>query len=256
MSDTSSICSDTSFMSDIDYVSSINFDLSNGSPIDINNVNIIHYNINSITVDGRIDQLTDYCKLLGIDILVITESKLDETIPNNLLIIPGYHEPLRRDRPINGRHGGGVLIYIADHLLFEQKTSLQSEHFEHIWADIKFANQTFAVNALYRPPSENIADHDIFLTTIDDILQNLQRYSATHKIITSDMNYGNIYCKMPILDHKPLDSKAPDIFASYGFSQLIDIPTRVTSQCVSLIDLFYVDCNSDVLNHGTLPKNS
>ena len=223
MSDSSSICRDISYMSDIDNVSSVNFDFFNGSPINLHNFNIIHYNINSITADDRIDQLTDVCKILGIDVLVITESKLDDTIPSNLLLIPGYHEPLRRDRPINGRHGGGVLIYIAEHLVFEQKLSLQSDHFEHIWADVKYAKKTFSINALYRPPYENNESHDLFLTTMDNILHNLSSYSANHKIITSDLNFGNIYCKMPLLDHKPLDGKAPDLFASYGFSQLIDI---------------------------------
>ena len=151
MSDSSSICSDISYMSDIDNVSSVNFDLSNGSPINVHNFNIIHYNINSITADDRIDQLTDVCKILGIDVLVITESKLDDTIPSNLLLIPGYHEPLRRDRPINGRHGGGVLIYIAEHLVFEQKLSLQSDHFEHIWADIRYAKKNLCYQCLSIP---------------------------------------------------------------------------------------------------------
>ena len=49
---------------------------------------------------------------------------------------------------------------------------------------------------------------------MDNILRNLNNYSANYKIITSDLNFGNIYCKLPLLDHKPLDGKAPDLFAS------------------------------------------
>ena len=114
MSDLLSECSDLSDMSDFDEeCSSLNFDISNGPPININNFIIVHYNVNSILAEGRIDLLSDYCKTLNIDVLIITESKLDQTIPNNLITIPGYHEPVRRDRPINGRHGGGVLIYIT-----------------------------------------------------------------------------------------------------------------------------------------------
>ena len=41
------------------------------------------------------------------------------------------------------------------------------------------------------------------------------------------MNFGNCYCKNPVLNPKPLDSSAPDLFESYGFQQLLDIPTRV-----------------------------
>ena len=114
MSDLLSECSDISYISDsdLDYVSdSVNFDLSNGSPINITNFKIVHYNVNSILAPDRLDQLSDVCQILNVNVLVITESKLDQTIPNTLITIPGYHEPIRRDREINGRNGGGVLIY-------------------------------------------------------------------------------------------------------------------------------------------------
>ena len=40
----------------------------------------------------------------------------------------------------------------------------------------------------------------------------------------------------------------------YGYNQLIDIPTRVTIDTTSLIDLFYVDTLDSVTKYGTLPK--
>ena len=70
------------------------------------------------------------------------------TIPTNLITIPGYHEPVRRDRYNNVRNGGGVLIYITE-------------------------------------------------------------------------NFGNCFCKRPVLNNKPLDAIAPDVFSSYGFTQII-----------------------------------
>ena len=74
----------------------------------------------------RIEQLSYVCRTLNIDVLIISESKLYENIPNNLITIPGYHEPLRHDRDINGRHGGGVLMYISESLPFQHRTELQS----------------------------------------------------------------------------------------------------------------------------------
>ena len=64
--------------------------------------------------------------------LILSESKLDQTIPNNLLSIPGYHEPLRHDRAQNRRHGGGVLMYIANNLAFQHRKEFQSSNYEHI----------------------------------------------------------------------------------------------------------------------------
>ena len=101
MSDLLSECSEASFISDFDDIcNSYKFDISNGSPISTDNFNIVHYNVNSILATDRLDQLTDYCRILKIDILIITESKLDETIPTHLITIPGYHEPIRHDREL------------------------------------------------------------------------------------------------------------------------------------------------------------
>ena len=130
MSDVSSNVSDLSYLSDFDNeCQSYSYDLSNGSPINTNNFTIIHYNINSITANGRLEQLSDICSVLHLDVLIITESKLDDTIPTNMITIPGYHEPLRRDR---NRNGGGVLIYIAENLIFNHRENLQVQDYEHI----------------------------------------------------------------------------------------------------------------------------
>ena len=255
ISDLTSNISDISYLSDLDEeCQSINFDLSNGSPININNFNIVHYNINSITAENRLDQLSDICNALNLAVLVITESKLDKTIPTSLITLPGYHEPVRKDRYNNGRNGGGVLIYIADYLIFQQQTNLQSDYYEHIWVDVKYKNVTFSINALYRPPLETVDSHTQFIATCNDLLPKLNNHKSNYKIITSDLNFGNCYCKFPILDQKPLDAIAPDLFSSQGFTQLIDIPTRITEGTISLIDLFFVDNSEDIVCHGTLPK--
>ena len=113
----------------------------------------------------------------------------------------------------------------------------------------------FAINAFYRPPNESAADHEIFLEFAENILSKLNSYkSAKYKVIASDLNFGNCYSKFPILNSKPLDVLAPDVFSSHGFFQLIDIPTRITENSISLIDLIFVNQSNDVLCHGTLPK--
>ena len=200
---------------------------------------------------GHDDQLSDICSTLKLDVLILTESKLDITIPSSVITLPGYHEPLRRDR---NRNGGGVLVYIAQNLIFYQKEHLQSENFEHIWVDIKIRNETFTINAFYRPPNETNESHTKFLDTASKILQKLSTYNSSQKVIASDLNFGNCYCKFPTLEHKPLDSAASDLFSSFGFSQLIDIPTRITENSMSLIDLIFVKDTDLVSCHGTLPK--
>ena len=115
-----------------DQPKSIAVDLSNGSPLNPNDFIGLHYNINSITALGRLDQLNQISRSLNLDYLVINESKLDATIPSNLLLLDGFHEPVRNDR---NRDGGGCLIYISKVLTFKRQSRFESKHFEHIWVD-------------------------------------------------------------------------------------------------------------------------
>ena len=69
----------------------------------------------------------------------------------------------------------------------------------------------------------------------------------------SDFNFGNIYSKYPALSPKPLEIYAPELFSSFGYQQLIDIPTRVTENTTSLIDLIFTSNLDKIRCHGTLP---
>ena len=46
-----------------------------------------------------------------IDIIDITESKLDHTFPDSSFRVSGYNKPFRKDR---NRNGGGILVFIRD----------------------------------------------------------------------------------------------------------------------------------------------
>ena len=82
--------------------------MSNLRVRNVNKLIIGSLNINSIS--NKFDQL----RLLvdgKVDILIITETKLDSTFPSSQFMIKGYSEPYRLDR---NRNGGGVLIYIRE----------------------------------------------------------------------------------------------------------------------------------------------
>ena len=187
-------------------------------------------------------------RTLNAQVLVLTESKLDHTIPNNLISLPGFHEPLRRDR---NRHGGGCIMYISQKLTFKQQTQIQSDFFENISVDIRVDNKTYSVNCLYRPP--DASNHESFLIETENMLTRLDSHKAHTKIFMSDLNFGNIYCKFPILSPKPLDALAPELFSSHNYQQLIDIPTRVTANTTSLIDLIFTNNVDNIQSQGTLP---
>ena len=59
----------------------------------------------------------------NIDILVITESKLDGSFPTQQFAIEGYSLPYRCDRNANG---GGVMIYVREDIPSRELTTLSS----------------------------------------------------------------------------------------------------------------------------------
>ena len=67
-----------------------------------------HLNINSQRnkFDFLVTQLKGY-----IDILMISETKLDESFPIGQFLIDGYSVPFRLDRNENG---GGILLYVRN----------------------------------------------------------------------------------------------------------------------------------------------
>ena len=74
----------------------------------MNRLIIGYLNINSIS--NKFDQLKLFVQG-KVDILIVTETKLDSTFPTSPFVIDGYSEPYRFDR---NRNGGGVLIYIRE----------------------------------------------------------------------------------------------------------------------------------------------
>ena len=55
----------------------------------------------------------------NIDILVVTETKLDDTFSTGNFTIPGFTNPYRRDRTANG---GGILIYVREDIPSKELT--------------------------------------------------------------------------------------------------------------------------------------
>ena len=85
VSDVLSDVSDISYTSDLDTEpQSIHIDISDGSPLNSDDFIVVQYNVDSILAEGRIDELTRVSQTLNLNVLIINESHLDETIPDNL----------------------------------------------------------------------------------------------------------------------------------------------------------------------------
>ena len=115
-----------------------------------NRVIIRNLNINSIP--NKFDALKTIIPG-NIDILVITETKLDASFETAQFLIEGFSEPYRLDR---NRDGGGVLIYTREGI----PTKLLTLHtfpcdIEGIFVEINFRKTKWLLCGCYHPPIQN-----------------------------------------------------------------------------------------------------
>ena len=139
----------------------------------LNRIIIGHLNVNSFA--EKIDSL----KVIipgNIDVMVIGESKLDDSYPNSQFLIDGFSEPFRLDRNVNG---GGLLIYIRDDIPCKQLFDHSfPDDIESMFVELNFRKCKWLLGGVYHPPSQN-DDYffnclgsalDIYNTTYDKIL--------------------------------------------------------------------------------------
>ena len=153
--------------------------MSNLRVRNVNKLIIGSLNINSIS--NKFDQL----RLLvdgKVDILIITETKLDSTFPSSQFMIKGYSEPYRLDR---NRNGGGFLIYIREDIPSKNLIShtLPSD-IEGLFIELNLRNSKWLIFGTYHPPSQS--DEYFF----HQVKLGLDRYSKYYErfILIGDFN--------------------------------------------------------------------
>ena len=113
-------------------------------------------NINSLL--AHIEELRVLLADLPIDVLAINESKLDSTVNDDEVYIPGY-ELICSDFYYKGRCGGGVCFYVHSTINYSIRSDLSTE-LETVTIEIrKPRSKPFVVTTWYRPPNSLV---DIF----------------------------------------------------------------------------------------------
>ena len=115
-----------------------------------------------------------------LEVLAINESKLDDTISDTEVYIPGCII-IRKDR---SRSGGDVALYIRENLSYTNRIDLVPENLEMVCVEINLPrSRSFLVSTWYRPPS---AEMQLF----DEYEKFVQRCDIEHKqlILMGDIN--------------------------------------------------------------------
>ena len=114
-----------------------------------NNVIIGNLNINSLAF--KFDELR--LLVTGIfDILIITETKLDDTFPLSQFHIDGFSTLYRLDR---NRNGGGIIIYIKEDIPSKIVTkNCLRKGIEALFIELNFRKCKWLLCGLYYPSSQ------------------------------------------------------------------------------------------------------
>ena len=118
-----------------------------------NNIIIGHLNINSIR-----QKLEFLMEIIGtnIDLLLISETKLNATFPIGQFFIDGFHVPFREDRD---DEGGGLLLYVRNHIPCRRLFLDFIPKIEAIVIEINFRKSKWILIGSYNPHKDLIRNH-------------------------------------------------------------------------------------------------
>ena len=85
----------------------------------------------------------------NLDILTISETKIDDTFPDSPFLIKGFSVPYRLDRTAKG---GGILLYIREDIPSKRiKKVTFDESFEGFFIEINLRSKKWLLGCSYNP---------------------------------------------------------------------------------------------------------
>ena len=139
-------------------------------------------NINSIR--NKFDTLQDLVRE-RLDIIIVIETKLDETFPSQQFKLNGFKGPYRKDRNC---FGGGIMAFVNENIpSYVLNKFISTDNFEGMFLELNLRKQKFLLFCGYR------SDHEIYGLNKSDFLHELSlgldRYSNyDNMLIAGDFN--------------------------------------------------------------------
>ena len=133
-----------------------------------NTLSVCHWNLNSITAHNfsKLTQLKAYVSTYKYDFICLSETYLDSSIPDDMIEIEGYN--LVRGDHRNNIRRDGVCIYYKESL----PVRIISLPFlnEALLLEMSYNNKKITVSVIYRSPSQNNDEFQLFLTYLERLL--------------------------------------------------------------------------------------
>ena len=161
----------------VDHTS--NEDLKSLRIKNLNKIIVGHLNINSIR--NKFDFFAHQVQC-NIDILLISETKLDESFPPGQFLLDGYNVPFRSDRDGNG---GGILLFIRQDIT--SKLLPMNNEVEGFFVEINLRNKKkWPPSCSYNPKKALISNH------LTELSKNIYLYLTKYDqlLFLGDLNAG------------------------------------------------------------------
>ena len=134
-------------------------------------------NLNINAIRNKFEQL----KETVLEILVVTETKLDETFLESLFLMDGFSKPYRLER---NKNGGGIMIFIRD----TTSSKIEEKHIfpndiESILVELNFRKCKWLLSGTYHPQSQS---DEYFSNNLDKALDTYSRYDKV--LLVGDFN--------------------------------------------------------------------
>jgi hypothetical protein len=205
--------------------------------------------INANSVKNKKCEIAELCYSTNSDILVFTETKIDNTIASSEFLPKNYNGYIRKDR---NTEGGGVLIAVKNSLVVDE-VALESMNSEIVCARLTLHKSSpMYILAYYRPP-DNVASVDGLEHALEDLSSLTKNNNKCCIIAAGDFNVGDI--QWDTLSVKPSSTKkgvckrVMDIISDFHLHQLQREPTRQDA----ILDLFCINKPGLVKSIQTIP---
>ena len=102
----------------------------------------------------------------NVDVLMVSETKIDYTFPVGNFVIDGLSTPYQLDRDSNG---GGIMLYVKEDFLLTCLPRMKKSHIESFYVELNLRNEKWLINCSYNPNKSMIGNHLDALSTYLDL---------------------------------------------------------------------------------------
>ncbi|XP_072048268.1 uncharacterized protein [Amphiura filiformis] len=206
--------------------------------------------INFQSIWGKVAELAVCLENHQPDVLIGTESWLDDGVSNSEIVPPNY-SVVRKDRVgTYGKDGyGGVFIAYKTDLVVAHRVDLDSDT-EILWIQLElFGSKPVLIGAYYRHPSSK----GEVLEQLDVSLSKIDSSKCPNVWLAGDFNLAGIdwetQSTLPLCPKPGLCRQLISIANDYGLEQVVRKPTRRNN----ILDLFFTNNNTLVDKVTVIP---